>query len=271
MKVERARTIDSDEWQFNRAQPAPDVATLAQNLARTVGVAVFPVREDKRPATPHGFKDAEREPRAIAELWRLHPGPLIGVATGEASDLAVLDVDAKHDSARDWWQRHEHMLPPTRTYRTRGGGVHLYFRHAPGVRCATARPVLGIDVRGEGGYIVSWFAAGLPCLDQAPSAPWPDWLSKLIWPPRREAPRAVPETLPGDEHAIAGIVRTVRDAREGARNGLLFWGANRLRERCLAGGLTSGRAEVLLFEAARAAGLNVREIISTIDSAWRSA
>lgn len=140
---------------------------LAQNLARNCVFAVFPCRDNKEPATPHSFKDAVCDPDAVILLWRRYPGPLIGVACGDRSGISVLDVDVKHDAARGWWRQNEIRLPTTRAYRTRGGGLHLYFRHASGVRNVEGRPVPGIDVRGEGGYVVFWFGAGCECLDPA--------------------------------------------------------------------------------------------------------
>jgi Bifunctional DNA primase/polymerase, N-terminal len=50
----------------------------------------------------HGFKDASTEPDKIRELWHVHPGGLIGVPTGAVSSFDVLDLDAKHQEARDW-------------------------------------------------------------------------------------------------------------------------------------------------------------------------
>src|SRR5437763_1799333 len=153
-----------------------EACSLAQNLAHNYGYAVFSCHQDKNPATLHGFKDATADPELIAKLWRRWPGPLIGVATGAASGISVLDVDIKGDEARGWWRQNEQRLPLTRTYRTRGGGLHLVFRHVPGILCRVGKPVLGIDVRGEGGYVIFWFAAGFECVDHAPAAPWPHWL-----------------------------------------------------------------------------------------------
>jgi hypothetical protein len=47
-----------------------EACRIAQNLGRNCGFAVFPCREDKRPACPHGFKDGSTKPAEIAELWR---------------------------------------------------------------------------------------------------------------------------------------------------------------------------------------------------------
>lgn len=160
-----------------------EVCQLAQNLAGNNGWPVFPLGEDKKPRTPHGFKDATSDPERIGWLWRMYPGSLIGMPTGKPSGFSVLDVDVKHDTARVWWRQHEHLLPLTRTYRTRGGGMHLFFRHADGVKNSEGKLTPGVDTRGDGGYVVHWFAAGYECLDHAPLAEWPHWLSRRLWPP----------------------------------------------------------------------------------------
>ena len=167
---------------------AVEACQIAQNLARNCGYAVFPCSAKKTPTWPKDFggsghKDASRDPDRISWLWKNFPGPLIGVACGERSGISVLDVDQKHDTARAWWRQHEILLPTTTTFRTRGGGLHLVFRHASGVRNVEGNPVKGIDVRGEGGYFIFWFAAGFECVDHAPAAPWPHWLTTFFWPP----------------------------------------------------------------------------------------
>ena len=75
-----------------------------------------------------------------------------------------------------WWASHRDRLPVTRVHRTRSGGLHLVFQHAPDIRCSAGRIAPGIDVRGNGGYVIWWPATGLPVLSNAPFAPWPDWL-----------------------------------------------------------------------------------------------
>jgi hypothetical protein len=48
------------------------------------GMAVFPVRADKTPITPHGAKDATRDPASITAWWRLYPYAEIGWAILQA-------------------------------------------------------------------------------------------------------------------------------------------------------------------------------------------
>src|SRR6185369_5032485 len=93
-------------------QSSMEVAQLAANLARANGYAVFPVKEDKRPACPHGFEMAVKDRVAVRELWRRWPGPLIGIATGTVSNVWVLDIDAQHATAARWWRENFPRLLP---------------------------------------------------------------------------------------------------------------------------------------------------------------
>ena len=90
-----------------------------------------PCRNDKCPTTPHGFRDATNQAPRFSELCRRYPGQLIGVATGSISNLDVLDIDT---AGLPWWRDRSDLLPPTRSHKTRSGGVHLFFRHAAGLR-----------------------------------------------------------------------------------------------------------------------------------------
>jgi Bifunctional DNA primase/polymerase, N-terminal len=255
-----------------------DVAQLALNVARNLGWPVFPCGEDtKAPSRPksqggNGFKDATRDPAEIAELWRRWPGGLIGIATGKISGIDVLDVDVKHEIAVKWWSVASKRVPPTCTYRTRGGGFHVYFQHAPGICNTQSKLALGVDSRGSGGYIIHWFSAGFECLDHSPPAPWPTWLRDCLhWqPPKVAVPSGVTNPKHGDK-AIEGVLRHVAIAREGERNAVLYWGACRLRERVEAGQLGQGEATTLLVNAARSIGLQDVEAQRTVSSAWRAA
>jgi hypothetical protein len=241
---------------------------LAVNLARNCNFAVFPCKQDKTPATPHGFNDATRPSEKVLDLWARHPGPLVGIATGAVSGISVLDLDAKHDAACAWWVQHEHLIPATRRFRTRSGGMHIYFRHCPGIRNTQGKIVPGVDTRGDGGYVIHWFSAGLPCFDQSPPAPWPSWLVGLVNPPKPPAPRRErPRRRGDDDAAVDALTRIVRDAAEDERNGKLFWAANRMRER----DATRSATEAILIPAAREAGLADFEARRTIASAWRGA
>ena len=250
------------------AVPVDEVAQIAINLARNAGYATFPCLENKRPACPHGFKSASTDPATISRLWWDHPGPLIGIATGSTSNIDVLDLDVKANAASVWWHANYPRLPVTRAYRTRSGGVHLFFRHAAGVGCSAGKLTAGVDIRGDGGYIISWFAAGLPCLDPSPLADWPAWLLAELRPRPAPAPSRQPPSARGDR-AIDGALRLVATAAEGERNSVLHWAACRLAERVRNGQLSVGEAEALLVAAGCAAGLPEPEARATARSGLR--
>jgi len=147
---------------------------------------VFACGADKRPVTEHGFKDASRDTDAVRTMFRRPGAALIGVPTGEASDLAVIDLDVKDGaSGLEWLAANEHRLPATRRHRTRSGGLHLLFRYPAGrrVRNSASKIAPGVDVRGEGGYIIAPPSDGYAIADDAMPVAMPAWLVDLLDPP----------------------------------------------------------------------------------------
>jgi hypothetical protein len=208
---------------------------------------------------------------------------LVGVATGEVSGIAVVDVDTtKHDTAREWWMENRTRLLPARVHCTQSGGRHVIYRHRPGLTCSASKIARGVDVRADGGYIIWWPAAGYPVLEDSGIRPWPEWLIPLLEPApvapavsiaRRALAMRRPDLRP-TLHRSLGLIRSVARATEGDRNKLLFWAANRTRDMVASGemGHHAGM-QVLdaLREAAAHAGLTQHEIDRTITSAMRAA
>jgi hypothetical protein len=238
----------------------------------------FPCNGLKRPTTPNGFKDAALPAHGLATLWLRHPGELVGVPTGPASGLAVLDVDLSKGGAT-WWDANRARLPATRLHETRSGGLHVLFEQRVGLKCSVAKIAPGIDVRAEGGYIIWWPAAGFSVVDH-PLADWPAWLTPPE--PVPPAPPRRPETY--DEaglreaeakalRGLRGAALRVEHAREGERNAICFWAACRAAEKLRDGPLPPfvNKAWVidLLTLAAHRAGLPAREASLTIASGLR--
>jgi putative DNA primase/helicase len=120
------------------------------------GLPVFPVR-NKTPLTPHGFKDATRDEDTIRRWWAADPGAGIGIPMGSASGLVVLDVDPRHggDESLEALLGEHGLLPRGPVARTGGGGEHRYFAH-PGGNLPPVhgfRP--GLDLQGDGSYVVA--------------------------------------------------------------------------------------------------------------------
>lgn len=132
----------------------------AVDLAKR-GVFVFPVDKNKKPITKKGDFSDERW-SASADLATVHfmfnkfPDADIGIATGE-SQLVVIDVDVKSGGMK-WYEEHKHELRCGYIVRTRSGGRHLYYRADPDrdVRDSAGVIAPGVDVRGEGGYVVAY-------------------------------------------------------------------------------------------------------------------
>jgi hypothetical protein len=131
----------------------------------------FPCGKDKAPLTRWGGKDREPYERTLYERrwW-----PLVAVETGDQFD--VLDVDPQ---GVEWLQANAHRIPDTRVHQTRRGGLHLFFRAWPYLRCSAGKIAPGVDVRASGGYIIWWPREGGPVEHPGLLADWPSWLVDL--------------------------------------------------------------------------------------------
>lgn len=170
---------------------------------------------NKRPI--HGYKyrgrgtrwAATTDPDQIREDFRRDPDALVGIAGGldardpranwmrepvPSSGAFFLDIDKtdshEHDgdphlallAARHW------PLPDTLTSIGLNGGRHMVFR-CPSDRKVVSRPlfdergerVLGVDVKGEGGYVVAPPSRGRRWIDwRVPIADAPPWLLDIV-------------------------------------------------------------------------------------------
>ncbi len=91
---------------------------------------MFPlVPKGKAPLTPRWFNDFPTDPKVIAGWWRCWPRANVGIATGGASGIGVLDVDPQDggDTSLDVLIEHYGPLPDTSTVVIGGGGAHHYF------------------------------------------------------------------------------------------------------------------------------------------------
>jgi Bifunctional DNA primase/polymerase, N-terminal len=149
----------------------------SSNLAKaalvyaTAGIPVFPLCPgDKIPRVAHGFHDATTDLACIRQWWHQWPEANIGVPTGEASRLVVLDIDPRHGGhasfrhlqcmldhhAADLSQPPIDLLHTCRS-RSGGGGLHLFFGWSPSPFLHSTTRLAGeegLDLRGEGGHIV---------------------------------------------------------------------------------------------------------------------
>jgi len=126
-------------------------------LAR--GWTVLPLRSrEKRPLIAwEPLQHARPSAADVADWFARWPDANIGVVTGEASHLVVVDVDPRHggDDSLKRLEKQFGLLPPTVEATTGGGGRHLYFAHPGGLVRNRAGLAPGLDLRGDGGYIVA--------------------------------------------------------------------------------------------------------------------
>jgi bifunctional DNA primase/polymerase-like protein/AAA domain-containing protein/primase-like protein len=180
-----------------------DHLTFALDYALVHNWPVFPCRvREKRPATIHGFQDAETDPSLIKTWWSAEsiadhlspgvtpdPGLNVAVATGRKSRLVVVDIDPKNGGSLEALEARFGPMPETLRQATGGGGLQLFFyRPAEVERIPSSAGALlpGVDVRADGGYVVvppsihpsgrryEWLKLDVP------PAPLPDALLRAI-------------------------------------------------------------------------------------------
>ena len=210
------------------------------------GWRVFPLRPaDKIPFSnqalgldkdsPGGCLIATTDPEQVQAWWTKYPNANIGIATGKASNLVVVDVDVKSGGEESLLAlKAEYGTEFTDTIQamTGGGGRHLLYAYPAWaeIHNSASKLAMGIDVRGEGGYIAAppsmhpsgrayqWDYAARP--SQTPLAVMPDWMVEKL------------HTLPGQ----ATIEQTNEEGEiiEGSRNHALASFAGSMRRRGMA-------------------------------------
>lgn len=233
----------------------------------SLGWAVFPVHNvadgkcscgnklctspGKHPRVRHGVHDATIDPTKIAGWWRTWADANIGLATGTISGLWVLDVDPRHtgdDTLLDLERTYGRLQTSVESI-TGGGGRHIFFKYPPTgvVRSRSNHPGPGLDVRGDGGFVVvppsnhisgnlyEWEASSTPFehpVEQAPA-----WLQTLVVedPQSHQHPNSQQQAQPN---------QAPKTATAGGRNTLLTRHAGKLRR----AGFTSDEIETALLK-----------------------
>lgn len=136
----------------------------------------FPVRE-KAPLTAHWKEDA----KPFQELLPYEQEGDIGLVTG--GGFFVLDADNKNGGLNNLAKL---GLPPTYTVSTINGGKHLYFLLPPGRTMPNRQGFLpGLDIRGDGGYVVCPPSQGYEVEKDIDVAHAPEALLALLERPER--------------------------------------------------------------------------------------
>lgn len=187
------------------------------------GWRVFPlVERDKIPAVKEGFKAADVDAEWIGAMWSKRPNMNIGIATGNS--LIVIDLDVDDEQGEDGvatlraWEREHGELPETCSVVTGRGGLHLYYIVDEPVGCSVNKDA-GVDIRGDGGYVV------------APPSIHPKTLRAYEW----EVPPDEMEPARADDNVMAFVranrpsgfgdrdkFKLPKEAGKGCRNDTLF-------------------------------------------------
>ena len=111
----------------------------------------------------NGLYSATRWAPIIQQWWAFRPNAMIGAQMGKHAKVWALDLDVDADKGLDGVAALERLcaergveLPDTLSQTTPRGGRHLLFRWEKGrpVRNSAHKLAPGVDVRGEGGYII---------------------------------------------------------------------------------------------------------------------
>ncbi len=123
-----------------------------------LGFAIFPITAEKKspPLIKNWPTQATTDQQQIKAWWNRWPYANIGIATGQISKLLVLDIDSSKDGFRSLANliTENGELPVTAKQRT-GSGVHYLFKCEKPIGNSVSKIGLGIDTRGNRGYIVA--------------------------------------------------------------------------------------------------------------------
>ena len=244
------------------------------------------------PRGSHWIDEASTDPKTLVEMFRSSYAN-VGIRTGEVSNLMVVDIDCHeggangHESIRAL-AKQGFLLPMGNAKHGVGmvstptGGLHLYYAIPPGVKIknSTGEIAPGIDIRGEGGYIV-----GPPSRTPNGDYKWkqypvrlmtaPEWLAeaaKQTPPPPRPQYRATKPTEeipPVVAEMLKDRLNRIASATNGQRNETLNRDAFYLAK-FIGKGFSVEDLEGWLLNAAMASGMPAYEAHRTIESALRS-
>lgn len=149
----------------------PDLEAAAVFYSQVMSWAVVPVHtvndgkcscgkatcssKGKHPRTRHGVHEATTDKTAIRDWWRQWPDANVGIATGKASGIIVVDIDPRNGGDRDYTTliKEHGRFPAKLEAATGGGGRHLFYAYddAPIVY----KPARGIEIKADNGFVVA--------------------------------------------------------------------------------------------------------------------
>lgn len=240
----------------------------------------------KNPRIDAWQQAATTDPNQIITWWIDNPRGNVHIATGQQSNLWILDIDDKGvtcgSASLAALEREHGDLPRTYTVGTGSEGVHYYWTWSGvdfDLRNSARKLGPGLDIRGNRGQAVAppsrisdpAHVGPYVVLDDRPPVAAPAWLLGLLRPVERPpagAGAGEPFAAAGSPAGrLRGLVQKVLDTPEGKRNDMLNWAAYKAAEIVRDGSVTSEQAVNALLAAGAHNGLDERETRKTITSA----
>lgn len=227
-------------------------ATFIKPNGSRHALSIFPLQvKGKFPAIPKneggkGCLDASKDAAQIEKWWTRFPQANIGIATGKINGIVVIDVDIdpeKDIDGNDGLKELEKKLgklPDTWEAITGRGGRHLYFKYPEGhvVKNSASSIAQGVDVRGDGGYVVappSIHQTGKEYMWEAGSYPHETKLASLPdkWVALLESKAGTAKNTHSGAQNTGDRFSMPDAIPEGQRNKTLFSFAASMRSRCV--------------------------------------
>ena len=116
------------------------------------GWSVIPIRPSgKEPLIPwQEFQKRKASESEIRSWWAKWPNANVGIVTGAISGLAVVDLDGTEGI-----KQAQTLRLSSGCVSSTGKGKHLYFKHPGENVCNSVRKFPGVDLRGDGGYVLA--------------------------------------------------------------------------------------------------------------------
>jgi len=241
------------------------------------GWAVFPVAH-KRPLI--AWKDGSSSDHAAIDCMPWDDATGIGVDCGK-SGLVVIDVDDVNAiptlAGSLGWDPTEDETAISRTGR---GGYHIYYQAGDkSVRNSASKVVPGIDVRGDGGYVVlppSIHESGraYEWTNDTALRPIPEKMVALFNYREEKPVTPLPPSVSHEKWGLAALAAEAHEieaSQPGRRNDQLNYSAYRIFGIVKGGHLDEAVARLRIERAALHVGLLAEEIKGTLDSAWNAA
>lgn len=126
------------------------------------GLFVLPLSAgDNKPlADPNNVIKLSHED--ISEMFKKYPGAGVGIVTGEAAGIVVVDLENKNgrngaETLKKLATQHGISSRKTLMAKTASGGHHLYFKYPVGVqiRCSVGKLGPGINIHSNGSFVIA--------------------------------------------------------------------------------------------------------------------